>query len=76
MISLLSTLKNKNRFVFSTIILVLLTTSSFAQVSTEQLAGLKYRMIGPHRAGRTVGISGVANEPNVFYIGVNNGGVW
>jgi len=73
---LLSTLKSKNRFVFSTIILVLLTTSSFAQVSTEQLAGLKYRMIGPHRAGRTVGISGVADQPNVFYIGVNNGGVW
>ena len=73
---LLSTLKSKNRFVFSTIILVLLTTSSFAQVSTEQLAGLKYRMIGPHRAGRTVGISGVADQPNVFYIGVNNGSVW
>jgi photosystem II stability/assembly factor-like uncharacterized protein len=76
MISLLSTLKSKNRFVFSTIILGLLTTASFAQVSAEQLAGLKYRMIGPHRAGRTVGISGVADQPNIFYIGVNNGGVW
>ena len=74
--SLLSTLKSKNRFVFSTIILGLLVNASFAQVSTEQLAGLKYRMIGPHRAGRTVGISGVADQPNVFYIGVNNGGVW
>jgi hypothetical protein len=76
MMSLLSTLKSKNRFVFSTIILGLLVNASFAQVSTEQLAGLKYRMIGPHRAGRTVGISGVADQPNVFYIGVNNGGVW
>ena len=53
-----------------------LASSSYAQVSAEQLAGLKYRMIGPHRAGRTVGISGVADQPNVFYIGVNNGGVW
>ena len=76
MISLLSTLKSKKRFVFSTFILALCATISFAQVSTEQLAGLKYRMIGPHRAGRTVGISGVADQPNVFYIGVNNGGVW
>ena len=76
MISLVSTLKNKCPLVFSTIILGLLTTASFAQVSTEQLAGLKYRMIGPHRAGRTVGISGVADQPNIFYIGVNNGGVW
>ena len=40
------------------------------------LQGLKYRNIGPHRAGRTVGVSGVASQPNVFYIGVNNGGVW
>ena len=76
MISLVSTLKNKCPLVFSTIILGLLTTASFAPVSSEQLAGLKYRMIGPHRAGRTVGISGVADQPNIFYIGVNNGGVW
>jgi len=76
MIPLLSTLKNKSRFIFSSIALGLLAANSFAQVSTEQLAGLKYRMIGPHRAGRTVGISGVADQPNVFYIGVNNGGVW
>ena len=33
-------------------------------------------MIGPHRAGRTVGVAGVPDRPNVFYIGVNNGGVW
>src|ERR1700744_2797919 len=39
-------------------------------------ANLKYRMIGPHRGGRTVGGCGVPQQPNVFYIGVNNGGVW
>ncbi|HKS41479.1 MAG TPA: glycoside hydrolase, partial [Blastocatellia bacterium] len=33
-------------------------------------------MIGPHRGGRTVGATGVPGQPNVFYIGVNNGGVW
>jgi photosystem II stability/assembly factor-like uncharacterized protein len=37
---------------------------------------LKWRMIGPHRGGRTVGAVGVPQQPNVFYIGVNNGGVW
>ena len=48
-----------------------------AQTTDSQLyASLKWRMIGPHRAGRTVGVSGVASQPNVFYIGVNNGGVW
>src|SRR5205809_686995 len=37
---------------------------------------LHWRMIGPHRGGRTVGAAGVPQQPNVFYIGVNNGGVW
>src|SRR6478735_11757427 len=36
----------------------------------------RWRSIGPHRGGRTVGAAGVAQQPNVFYIGVNNGGVW
>jgi photosystem II stability/assembly factor-like uncharacterized protein len=38
--------------------------------------GLHWRLIGPFRGGRTVAISGVPGQPNVFYIGVNNGGVW
>ncbi|MCE7995621.1 MAG: glycoside hydrolase [Roseivirga sp.] len=33
-------------------------------------------MIGPFRASRTVGGVGVPSQPNVFYMGVNNGGVW
>ena len=37
---------------------------------------LKWRMIGPFRAGRTVGAVGVPAEPNTFFIGVNHGGVW
>src|SRR5437773_3569567 len=37
---------------------------------------MRWRMIGPFRAGRTVGAAGVPSQPNVFYIGVNNGGVW
>jgi len=37
---------------------------------------LRWRHIGPLRGGRTVGAAGVAQQPNIFYIGVNNGGVW
>ncbi|NQW28455.1 MAG: glycoside hydrolase [Flammeovirgaceae bacterium] len=37
---------------------------------------MDYRMIGPFRASRTVGGMGVPSQPNVFYVGVNNGGVW
>src|SRR4051812_44676148 len=39
-------------------------------------APLKWRCIGPFRGGRTVGATGVPGKPNLFYIGVNNGGVW
>jgi photosystem II stability/assembly factor-like uncharacterized protein len=39
-------------------------------------AGLRWRSIGPYRGGRTVGATGVPEQPNVFYVGVNNGGVW
>src|SRR5262245_20460134 len=37
---------------------------------------LEWRCIGPHRGGRTVGACGIAERPNTFFVGVNNGGVW
>jgi photosystem II stability/assembly factor-like uncharacterized protein len=39
-------------------------------------AGLRWRHIGPFRAGRTVAATGVPGQPSVFYVAVNNGGVW
>jgi hypothetical protein len=51
--------------------------SSFAQsIDPKYFNSMQWRMIGPHRGGRTVGAVGVPQQPNVFYIGVNNGGVW
>src|SRR5262249_674274 len=61
------------------------TLAIFAAVAADAVAeplspglcaGLRWRMIGPFRGGRTVGATGVPGQPNVFYIGVNNGGVW
>ena len=43
---------------------------------TLSVHGLAWRGIGPFRGGRTVAATGVPQQPNVFYIGVNNGGVW
>jgi len=37
---------------------------------------LHWRLIGPFRGGRTVAISGVPGQQNVFYMAPNNGGVW
>lgn len=46
------------------------------QFNPNLYQNMRWRMIGPFRGGRTVGATGVPNQPNVFYIGVNNGGVW
>jgi len=63
------------------ILVVLVFTLVGASITAQTiepslLKGLQYRMIGPHRGGRTVGMCGVPSQPNVFYMGVNNGGVW
>jgi photosystem II stability/assembly factor-like uncharacterized protein len=44
--------------------------------SADLYRSLRWRMIGPFRGGRTVAATGVPGQPNVFFIGVNNGGVW
>jgi photosystem II stability/assembly factor-like uncharacterized protein len=51
--------------------------SSAGSVPTRELTSeLKWRMIGPFRGGRTRAVAGVPSQPNVFYIGAVDGGVW
>ena len=58
-------------------IILLSSANLFAQsYDAKYFNSMQWRMIGPHRGGRTVGAVGVPSQPNVFYIGVNNGGVW
>ena len=54
--------------------LLLFATTLSAQPS--RFGEMRWRMIGPFRGGRTVAAVGVPSQPNVFYIGVNNGGIW
>jgi photosystem II stability/assembly factor-like uncharacterized protein len=51
-------------------------TTTSPQFPLSLYANLQWRCIGPFRGGRTVAATGVLNNPNLFYIGVNNGGVW
>lgn len=46
------------------------------QYAPELYNSMRWRNIGPFRGGRTVGAIGIPDQPNVFFIGVNNGGVW
>jgi photosystem II stability/assembly factor-like uncharacterized protein len=54
----------------------LLARPSRAQVPENLYQELHWRMIGPFRGGRTRAATGVPSQPNVFYVGQVNGGVW
>src|SRR5579872_6388223 len=46
------------------------------QVSPSLYGGLRWRMIGPFRGGRTVAVCGIEGQPNVYYFGAVGGGIW
>lgn len=45
-------------------------------VDPALFSGLRWRMLGPFRGGRTDAVSGVPGRPEEFYFGHVNGGVW
>src|SRR5204863_5190570 len=50
---------------------------TFAQQVPEQLySEMKWRMIGPFRAGKVNAIAGVPGNPGVYYFAADGGGVW
>src|SRR5210317_772956 len=62
-------------------LLVFLVTLSFSQLDAqtfkeEQYNALEYRLIGPFRGGRSAAVTGVPNQPNLFYFGSTGGGIW
>ena len=61
-----------SRWVF----LLAAATASAASYDPKLFQELRWRSVGPYRGGRTKSAAGAASQPNVFYIGVCNGGVW
>src|SRR5215469_4333063 len=45
-------------------------------IDTKALTEMRWRNIGPFRGGRTRALTSVPSQPNVFYVGAVNGGVW
>ena len=65
------------RFIPLCALLVLLSGFAFSQqIDPNLYSGLRWRMIGPHRGGRTIAVAGVESQPNVYYFGGVGGGVW
>src|SRR5215472_9684346 len=53
-----------------------ITTAQTQNVDTKSLTEMRWRNVGPFRGGRTRALTGVPSQPNVFYVGAVNGGVW
>src|ERR1043166_4173430 len=61
------------------VLVALLLTAAYAsaqQLDPSLYSGLRWRMIGPFRAGRVNAVSGVIGQPETFYFGSVGGGVW
>jgi len=64
----------------SRLIVAVAATAAITATLAAQLpvpsAAMQWRQIGPNRAGRGRAATGVPTQPNVAYIGFDNGGVW
>ena len=46
------------------------------QFDPKLFQDLRWRSIGPFRGGRTLAVVGIVGQPNIYYFGSVDGGVW
>lgn len=46
------------------------------QVNPDLFKEMRWRLIGPFRGGRAIGVAGIPGDANTFYFGAVAGGVW
>jgi photosystem II stability/assembly factor-like uncharacterized protein len=66
----------KSNFLLAIFSVVFLTTTAFAQYNPESFSAMKWRLVGPHRAGRVTAVAGIPGKPAIYYFGTPGGGVW
>lgn len=52
------------------------TTTTTSEFNPESFQALKWRNIGPFRGGRSNAVTGVPNNPMLYYMGSTGGGIW
>lgn len=45
-------------------------------LDTSLVSGMEYRVVGPYRGGRSIGIAGSSERPHEYYFGATGGGLW
>jgi photosystem II stability/assembly factor-like uncharacterized protein len=58
------------------ILSIISLTKAAGPDSVDPASAMRWRQIGPSRAGRARAAVGSSSQPNVFYIGFDDGGVW
>jgi photosystem II stability/assembly factor-like uncharacterized protein len=52
------------------------TTAVAQQIAPADYGAMRWRLIGPFRGGRALAVSGVSGNPDLYYFGSVDGGVW
>jgi len=65
----------RRRLLPAVLLLVVASSGAFA-ADPSLFQDLRWRLIGPFRGGRVLAVAGIPEEPEHFYFGSVNGGVW
>ena len=64
-------------FIFVIFAMISIASPAIAQQYDPSLySGMQWRQIGPFRAGRVTGVTGVPGQPAIYYMGTAGGGAW
>jgi len=55
---------------------LVVTSTVFAQYNQDSFSAMRWRLVGPHRAGRVTAVAGIPGKPAIYYFGTPGGGVW
>ena len=77
-------MNDRHRFFFSSILSLFFLSGlllsphqlNAQQVDPNLYNAMRWRLIGPYRAGRITAVAGIPGNPAVYYIGTPGGGVW
>jgi photosystem II stability/assembly factor-like uncharacterized protein len=72
---------NDRRFAGTMLIFMLAALVSGGAANAQQydpklMEGMKYRLVGPYRGGRSLTAVGVPSDPSTYYFGAVSGGIW
>jgi photosystem II stability/assembly factor-like uncharacterized protein len=71
-----ASLQKRVRITLPLTLLLAALSCNAQEIGPDAYAGLRWRFLGTHRGGRITAVVGVVGQPNIYYAGTPNGGVW